>query len=119
MGIERSAFHTLVMKFFSFSLIALGTALALGACGSDEDDPKTSERVQPAECKPISEACHDVDHDGDPEAHECHEGAHSDWTGEECSQNAANCIAICEALHGDGGGGTSGTTGDSGDQHDE
>jgi hypothetical protein len=109
------------MKFFSLPAIALGAALALGACGSDDEDPKTSEHVQPAECKPISSACHDADHDSDPQAHECHEKAHGEWTAEECTANAVSCISLCESLQSDGGGGqaggSAGHAGAAGDGH--
>lgn len=107
------------MKFFAFTLIAVGSALALGACGSD-DEEEHSEHVVPAECKPITEACHGVDHGTAGELHECHEGSHSEWTADECTANAANCIALCEAAASDGGGGTAGHAGAGGaDNHDQ
>jgi hypothetical protein len=116
--------HTAAMKLVSFAVFSLGAALALGACGSDDDDSPTDEHQTPAECKPITDACHHTDDGVDGPAHECHENAHEVWTAAECTAEAANCIALCEALAGDSGtggagGGASGAAGAAGhDEHD-
>src|SRR5690242_20437363 len=112
------------MKFASLTVLAFGAALALGACGSDDDEPKTDDHKTPVECDPIIDACHHADQGTDGPAHECHENAHDKWTAAECTAEAANCIALCEALEGDSGtggagGGASGAAGAAGhDDHD-
>jgi hypothetical protein len=86
------------------ALLSVVAALPLlaAACGSD-DPEENHEHQQPAECEPISDACHAVD-TGDPgPIHDCHETGH-DGTAAECTAAAANCIALCEAAAADGGG---------------
>jgi len=74
-------------------VVALALPLLLIACGGDD---------RPAECEEIVEACHEVD-TGTGMIHECHEGAESDWTKEECVAMRADCLATCAAAAVDGG----------------
>lgn len=109
------------MKLLSFVVLAFGANLALGACSSDDDETKTDDHETPVECDPIIDACHHSDEGADGPAHECHENAHEVWTAAECTAEAANCIALCEALEGDSGAaGAAGSSGkDGGDDHDD
>jgi hypothetical protein len=73
--------------------LSLAVACLLAACGGDD---------RPAECEEIVEACHDVD-TGTGMPHECHEGAESDWTKDECVSMRQDCLSACAAAAIDGG----------------
>jgi len=83
-------------------LAALGAiaSLSIGACGSDDEEHE--EHQQPAECVPITEACHDVDTGEPGPIHDCHETAH-DGTAADCQAVASSCISLCEAALADAG----------------
>jgi hypothetical protein len=75
--------------------------LSIVACGSD-DEEEPGQHQQPAECEPISDACHEVDTGEAGPIHDCHETGH-DGTAAECTAVAASCISLCEAAAADAG----------------